>query len=437
MAMAFRESGCSVTALCPSRGHSLPLTTAVQSWFNYIGLDPLGSLRRAISSSKPHVIIPCDDTAVQHLHELYSVVSASNDTFHRQIALLIERSIGFPPHYSATVTRYEVMRIASTLGLAVPDTAIVRQTADLDVFQRRQPFPWVLKLDGTWGGSGVKIVRNINEARDEFRKMSAPLGAISALKRWLINQDPYWFRPWLRRARPAVIVQSHIDGRPANSAIACVGGKSIAGIGVEVIGALSITGCSSVVRVIENRQMMDASEKLAAKLQTSGFHGFDFMIENSTGVAYLIEMNPRCTPICHLQLGPGHDLVGAFCAEISGAQPNWRPQTTELNTIAYFPKAWHWNPKSELLRTSFHDVPWEEPALLADLIRLPWPDRSFLAQLYNRARHLTFEGHAADGVLFSAGSDPVQPEMPFCKPAFIAGYKPEFEEGRGPSVRAS
>lgn len=436
MAMAFRESGCSVFALCSSRGHSLPVTNAVQQCFRYGGLNPLSSIRRAIKACKPDVIVPCDDVAVQHLHELYAFARTSTDSFQKEIALLIQRSIGSPDYYQTTTARYELMQLAHDLGLAVPETTLIREASDLDALHLRQGFPWVLKVDGSWGGSGVRIVRNIDQAKDAFRKMSTPLGAIAALKRWAVNREPYWLRPWLQRSRPTVIVQSHIDGRPANSAIACVVGKFIAGVGVEVVGALSITGCSSVVRIVENRQMMETSERLSAKLKLSGFFGFDFMIENRTGIAYLIEMNARCTPICHLQLGPGRDMVGTFCAEMAGSQPNWRPKITSRDTIAYFPKAWQWNPKSDLLRTSFHDVPWEDPALLADLIRLPWPDRSFLARLYNRLRHLTFEERSAHGVLFAEGPTPVGMETPIYEPVFNAAYEPTFEDER-PSLRAS
>jgi hypothetical protein len=75
------------------------------------------------------------------------------------------------------------------------------------------------------------------------------------------------------------------------------------------------------------------------------------MIENHSGIAYLIEMNPRCTPLCHFQLGPGRDLVGALCAGVSGKPATPRPVTTTEQQIAYFPQAWRSNPESPLIRT--------------------------------------------------------------------------------------
>jgi hypothetical protein len=71
-----------------------------------------------------------------------------------------------------------------------------------------------------------------------------------------------------------------------------------------------------------------------------------------------------------------------------------------VDTIAYFPQAWHWDPKSELLQKSYHDVPWEEPELVHELSRLPYPDRSILARIANVLQRKTFEHRAARGGVF-------------------------------------
>jgi predicted ATP-grasp superfamily ATP-dependent carboligase len=55
--------------------------------------------------------------------------------------------------------------------------------------------------------------------------------------------------------------------------------------------------------------MMFAAERLAHRLDLSGFFGLDFMIEDNTETTYPIEMNPRCTQFCHLQLGKGRDIA--------------------------------------------------------------------------------------------------------------------------------
>jgi len=141
MAMAFRETGCTVLGLCPDRGHSLLVTSAAERCFKYSGFDPLGSIRHAIQEGQPDIIIPCDDTAVRHLHELYAVVKNSTDSLQKKIARLLERSMGSPDSYQITPARYQLMALARDLGLTVPDTARIREPGDLDAFQHKHPSP--------------------------------------------------------------------------------------------------------------------------------------------------------------------------------------------------------------------------------------------------------------------------------------------------------
>ena len=109
----------------------------------------------------------------------------------------------------------------------------------------------------------------------------------------------------------------------------------------------------------------------------SGFFGLDFMIEDGSGALYLVEMNPRCTPLCNLQLGEGRDLIGALSAQLSGKPLQASPPVTENDVIAYFPQSWHWDRKSKLLESSFHDVPWEEPDLVRSCYACLGPTGAF------------------------------------------------------------
>jgi hypothetical protein len=79
LSMALRDAGCEVMALFPARGHSLVKTRAVRRVFRYSSLNPLGSLRRAINACAPDVVIPRDDMALQHLHELHAHARNSSD----------------------------------------------------------------------------------------------------------------------------------------------------------------------------------------------------------------------------------------------------------------------------------------------------------------------------------------------------------------------
>jgi hypothetical protein len=396
MAMVLGKLGCNVSAVCPTTGHPLLKTTAVRRILPYSAMRPVSSLISAIEAVDPDIIIPCDDRAVEHLHELYASGAGS------KIASLIERSLGPPASYSIVSARYNLMKVAGEERIRIAATRLVRTAEDLRALQRDLPFPWVLKADGTWGGHSVRISHDYTEAARIFSDMSRPLGVTRFAKRLIVNRDPFWVRSWWDRSSPVVTVQPYIVGRPANCAVACWQGKVLAGTAVEVISAQGLTGSATIVRVVDGPEMMVAAERLAHRLGMSGFFGLDFMIEDGSGVPYLIEMNPRCTPLCNLQLGEGRDLVGALSAQLSGNPIQASPPVTRNDVIAYFPQSWHWDRKSELLESSFHDVPWEEPDLVRELLLLPWPDRSLLARLANRFRRTTFEERASSGGVFAA-----------------------------------
>ena len=147
------------------------------------------------------------------------------------------------------------------------------------------------------------------ESQAHLLELADNRGLIELTKRLLLNRDREWILSERRKERPGVIAQSFIHGRPANCAAVSWQGKLLAGICVEVIQAQGPKEPATVVQVVEGAGMMRAAERIAKRLELSGFFGLDFVIENGTGLAYLIEMNPRCTPQCPLPLGRGRDLV--------------------------------------------------------------------------------------------------------------------------------
>ena len=377
LAISLSKAGCDVSAVCPTRGHPLLYARAVHEAFPYRSLRPLESLVQAIEASAPDVIVPSDDRAVQHLHELFACTNGGIRTG-SEVRTLIERSLGLPASYSIAASRNDLLSIARQEGLRTPDTKLVTSADDLKSWKEDHALPWVLKADGTFGGRGVKIANTPVQAERLLIELSEMFKATRAMKRTILNRDPFWIRPWWMNYRPSVIVQAYIQGRPANCAVVCWNGKVLAGIAVEVVNSEGPTGAANIVRVVENPDMMLAAEILARRLGLSGFFGLDFMIEDGTGETFLIEMNPRSTPLCHLQLGKGRDLAGALWAQLSGQPMRDIPPVTQNRMIAYFPKALQC--KSEILNSSYQDIPEGEPALVQELLR-PWPERSLLFRL--------------------------------------------------------
>jgi hypothetical protein len=378
LAISLSEAGCQVSALCPKPGHALLKTRVVKRTFSYSGFHPVESLAAAIEAVEPDIIVPSCDRGVGHLHELYARVQRREEAGSK-LAALIELSLGSPGSYSTVSSRYDLLTLAREEGVRVPNTIRVNAPEDLESLHALESYPCVLKADGTWGGGGVKIVYTPDAVRQSFAQLTRLFRLGYASKRLIVNRDSFWLRPWWNGFRHPVIVQSYIHGRPANCAVVCWKGRVLAGIGVEVVVSDGLTGPASVVRVVDNAEMMFAAERIASRLGLSGFFGLDFMIEEGTGASYLIEMNPRTTPLCHLRLGKGRDMAGALWAQLSGQPFQEAPPVTQNEIIAYFPEAC----KSELLQSCFEDIPQGEPELVQELLR-PWPNRTMLFRLFSR-----------------------------------------------------
>jgi hypothetical protein len=371
IAIELSKAGCRVSAVCLARRHPLLKTRVVHEVFPYNAIRPLDSLTAAIDAAQPQIIIPCDDRAVLHLHQLHSEARLAGPAGDK-LADLIERSLGAPQSYPIVSVRYNLLEIAREEGLRVPATQSVHTLDDLGTWSAEHPLPWVLKADRTWGGGGVKVVRSPRQAKRFFKAIPWFFGTALAVKRLIVNRDPFWLVPSWSSRMPGVIVQSHVKGRPANCAVVCWDGRVLAGIAAEVVSSDKPTGPASVVRIVDNPEMMRCAERIARRLGLSGFFGLDFIVEEGSGeegsgACHLIEMNPRCTPLCHLRLGKGRDMIGALCSKLSGEPAQVTPCVTQNDTIAYFPEAW--NADNGALQTSFRDVPHGEPDLIKELLQ--------------------------------------------------------------------
>ena len=78
----------------------------------------------------------------------------------------------FGPAQLETTTRQAVLALAARLGLRTPETWQLDTLADLRRWAETEPLPWVLKVDGSWGGFGVRVVHSLAEAERAFRDLA-------------------------------------------------------------------------------------------------------------------------------------------------------------------------------------------------------------------------------------------------------------------------
>jgi len=374
MATALLRHGCSVSAICPT-GHPLRHVAGIRRIYRYGGVRSLSNLRQALRKNQPDLVIPCDDGVVAQLHALH----ASDPS----LRPLIERSLGPAENYPVVESRFALLETAVELGVRVPKTRQVKTADDIRAWHAERGSEAVLKADGESGGNGVRISHSLDESLAAWQQLRVPFNAATAWKRMAIDRYPLalWARTCGERQ---VTIQEFVTGRPANAMLACWRGKMLASVSVAVVAAESATGASTIVRLIQDEYITKAARSLTAKLNLSGFYGLDFILEASSGLPYLIEMNPRCTQLGHIELPGQGSLAGVFTAALRGETPPEASNPVLRKKIALFPQALAAGAACRpYLDASYHDVPADQPRLRDELMMKPWPQRRLASYLYH------------------------------------------------------
>jgi hypothetical protein len=187
---------------------------------------------------------------------------------------------------------------------------------------------------------------------------------------------------------------------------ACWRGEVLASSTVEVLASQAPTGAANVVQRLKSDEIEVAVRRLARKLQLSGFHGLDFVLEQGTNAAWLVELNPRATQLGHLSLSPQGDLAGVMAGKLRNAPPDEMVASENqilTGAIAFFPHTLKTDPTCAYLSEGYHDIPWEEPALVHELLCDSWPERQWQSRIFH---YLGFEKKPAE-----SGTEPNDPSM--------------------------
>jgi hypothetical protein len=211
----------------------------------------------------------------------------------------------------------------------------------------------------------MRTVWRAEDGRWTWKRLRGPIGVLRTINRVLRDRDWTPVLRFARRERRVVSAQQFIDGgKEGNMAVVCWRGEVLQCICLEVVRTWQAGGPSSVVRVIDQPEMVEAARRIVRRLEFSGFCGFDFIFEPATGRPLLLEMNARPTQVAHLALGAGRDLTSALRCALLGVPLQERPAVTDNDLIALFPHEWQRDPRSPMLRDGYHDVPKDQPELL-------------------------------------------------------------------------
>ncbi|MBI3902156.1 MAG: ATP-grasp domain-containing protein [Nitrosomonadales bacterium] len=309
--------------------------------------DLFAPLVAAARQYKPDMIIPGCESSVHFLHEIVHAGSDGRlDQTVQDVVELARRSLGAPAYYRATLSKHETLRIAARLGLRTPQQSFISGVEDAMRCADEYGYPLVIKGEFGSGGSGVRICGTRDKIAEAFHSLNAS-GASSL-----------------------IVAQQYIHGTAAMQTAIAIAGEMLESLTFQKERCHpQPAGPGSVVRHTEHAEAKHAASALIREYGYTGFGHCDFIIENETGAAFLLEFNPRPSPVCHLGWLFGQDLCRALWCRLAGTTYRRQPPASDYRTVALFPSEWSRDPQSHFLTQAYHDIPEDDPALLDAFIR--------------------------------------------------------------------
>jgi ATP-grasp domain-containing protein len=358
---ALTTVGFQVAIVCPAKSPIRKLKN-IDARYNYRRWRSQTSIKTAISAWSPDLLICADDIAVRDLHRIHLHASVEVDRPQsKSLAELVELSLGSGQTFPTTRSKSELVSVARSLGIRCPSTTILSDNTDLMRRLEEVIYPVMVKMDESWSGRGVRLANNKDELLDATLELSFPHDWPWQLKRLsarLIRGFPYrWWPPLPKN----MSIQQSVVGRPACRAVASWQGKILAGISIEALETQPRFGPTTIAKIIDHSEMTNAAEVVVNKLNLSGFLGFDFILGQDNR-AWLLEMNPRVTPTCHLRTSLP-SLPASLFAAITGALPHGDVRVLPHDTVAIFNSLTPFD-YAHVSWPVFDDTPDGEPAFI-------------------------------------------------------------------------
>jgi hypothetical protein len=293
--------------------------------------DALGSVRAAIDASGADYLVPGDDLAFCLLHRLRMQ--------YPNYRSLVERSLGAASGFATLRSRFRTLALAAGMGIRIPACVPFTRLEELNASELGGKFPVVLKRDGSSGGEGVAMVAGAAALPEQCAWIMRRPGGAKNLQRLVLFGDPMGFAEAFGVPEAGFCAQEMIEGTPAMAMFACWEGRILGGLEAHVVAAQGRTGPALMIEVFREERMKRAGGLLAGALGLSGFFGLDFVLSEATGEQYLIDVNPWCNQLGHIQAAGQADLAGVLWAQWTG-RPTPAPGDKSLgNAICFYPFA--------------------------------------------------------------------------------------------------
>jgi predicted ATP-grasp superfamily ATP-dependent carboligase len=314
-------------------------------------------LIQVIDTVSPELLVPCDEMAVRLLFALaVEPPPGFKPALRARLVSLITSSLGDPRFYEPSIDKTMLPAAADTLGIPVPPYALATRIDDAINHAATLGYPVVLKRRFGFAGQGVAVVSTREELTDAAQRLLRPdqldLG---------------------EHREPQLLVQAFITGPYRSQALVALRGEPLASFGWERhVATTPVKGQTSVLRFVRSPETRAFSEALCRGFGIGGFFNVQFVVDERTGDAYLLEINRRIVTHTHLGERVGQDLGRALLRALEGKPAEAAPTVDEAvgGTVVIFPREWLRDPGSRHLAEFPSDVPWDDPELVAAMFAM-------------------------------------------------------------------
>jgi hypothetical protein len=324
------------------------------------------SLIKTVRQWRPDFMICGDELSRRLLNSIVHSAGECRLMLPPDVMAMIKRSLGDSRYFAPTTQKSALYEVAYQIGVRQPHPTLMSAAEDLDHFAARFGYPVVLKRDFLTSGAGVLICHDRNELHTGFQRLRGAQPNDGAYARLLASFSD----TSAVRERAQITAHTFIKGTAGLCGVAALDGRLLASFTAIKLEVRWQNGPSSTIKFSRNEEMETAAARLIKALGFSGIGEVEFVVEDGTGHAYLMEFNPRPAPTSHLGGIAGADLCQALHNALCGSfRPDAFPASTQgERTVALFPQEWMRDPASFWLSRIWHDVPWEDPALLTAFI---------------------------------------------------------------------
>ncbi|HEX7676080.1 MAG TPA: ATP-grasp domain-containing protein [Bdellovibrio sp.] len=362
-----KRAGFEVAALCPKDSYlsktkyldhlmTYPIFTYTRSKVIY------GLILAAMVRFDADIIIPGDEEALLAMQNLSRTLKHIPGL--KGFAKSLRKFIAPEQFDRIVLNKSRLVEGCGQWGVRVPKNVRINSVEEAIKEVPSFGYPVVLKFDFGYGASGVSICRHEEDLRKGFYKYSKA-GFAARAKEFLKRT----FFVVQESDEASISLQQYITGPVGQVPFVAKDGEVFAiNPMLKYKTYPGETGPSSVNRGIDNQEVRKAAIVVAAQLKYSGFGSLDFIVDEKTQDAYVIELNPRPIPPSHFS-GElcAEDLCVSFYKGVNGMpteNPPFRPFT-----VALFPNEKRRDPQSPYLTQGYHDIPIDDPELLAALDR--------------------------------------------------------------------